>query len=250
MRQLVWFLLCCTLLGSLGVMTHAATAHLILQPGQNWIALPIVPYSPNPSLLFDGLDIDANLTKFDSMTQTEIRYSAASPEQFGNLLLAEGYKITNFSSAPVTIIYQGYEDGVPPTIGGPMTDMWVSLPGASGGTGGKHWIGQPFYHDTPIASMFVTNGITLTDVAGAVAKGWIDPLWTGFDAQTQTPFTVGLAAYGAQDTFFRACSMYEITTHQSNLALIIPGQAVPEPSGLAILACGLVALPWMRRQGK
>ncbi|MHB9036358.1 MAG: PEP-CTERM sorting domain-containing protein [Armatimonadota bacterium] len=233
---------CILLAATVSVVASATeTATLTLYPGENWIAPPLVALDANPTAVFAGLSINGNLTRFDAFNQQVVTYNSANPASFGNILLGDGYKINYSGQNPFTLSYVGVPDGVPDSQGN-MTDMWIALPGNmadSQNSGGTHWIGQPYNHNTSVGSMMVTNNVELITVLNAVNRGWLDPLWHGFNAETQTGFTVGLSAYGANQNYFKAGQTYEIVSHIDNLALIVPATPyVPEPSSILVLTCG------------
>jgi len=240
MRILLALLLCAAIMtGAMPAL--AATATIVLHPGDNWIAAPLVPLNPAPTEVFAGCAIDGNLTRFDSSTGLPVLYRASDPSAFAGILLGDGYKLRNPTTSDITVTYEGLPDGVPGPDGR-MSDMWVSLPGnQSDGldAGGTTWVGQPFAHDTAVAGMLFTNGDRVLNSYDAVEEGWVDPLWTGFDASTQKTFTAGLSQFHPDETWFRVGHMYEIVTHRDNLAIIIGPTPVPEPNSLTTLALAL-----------
>ena len=242
--KLLALLVSAVLLSGAGVWADTAT--IIIRPGDNWVAPPLVPFDPDPASVFAACIADCALTKFDPTTEQPVSYGSAG---FGNILLGDGVKVANPTSTTFVCTYEGVPDGVP-DHNGVMTDMWVSLPGNQvdgQNSGGMHWVGHPFYHDTPIAACFVTNGSSLLTLEEAVTAGWIDGLWNYMDAETQTVYTAGLASLGANDTWLRATHMYEVQSHLDNLAFIVPAYVVPEPASGCTLLVGLPLLLLRRR---
>lgn len=105
------------------------------------------------------------------------------------------------------------------------TDIWVSLPGITGGAGGTHWVGVNYPVDPSkyvnYLQIVITDGTdayTMEEVLGGAAADWIDPFFIYYDAASQgeKPLIAEWAPemYGGQ--------MYRITTMKSNLALILP----------------------------
>lgn len=237
------------LLGVLGISTSARadTATIVIRPGDNWVAPPLVPFDPDPASVFAASIGDCTLIRFDAPTQQEVSYGS---QEFGNILLGDGYKVFNPTSTTFVNTYEGVPDGVPDGQGN-MTAMWVSLPGdQSDGqdSGGMHWVGHPFYHDTFFDAVMVTDGTQTKTIQQAVDANWIEGLWNFLDSETQTVRTVGLSSLGADDTLLRPTHMYEAVTHIDDLALIIPADLVPEPASAVFLLCGLSALVMRRRK--
>ena len=231
----------------IGTGARADTATIVVGPGDNWVAPPLVPFNPDPASVFAASIGDCTLTRFEVPTQEEVSYGS---EGFGNILLGDGYKVFNPTSTTFVNSYEGVPDGVPDAQGN-MTDMWLSLPGdQSDGqdSGGMHWVGHPFYHDTFFDAVMVTDGTQTKTIGEAVGANWIEGLWDFLDSETQTVRTVGLSSLGADDTLLRATHMYEVVTHRDNLALIVPADLVPEPTSVLVILCGLGALVARRRK--
>jgi hypothetical protein len=227
------------------VFAATQQATITIYPGDNWVSAPLVPLNPSPESVFAACLGNWTLVRFEATIQATIDYSS---DKF-NILLGEGYILHNPTSGTFQCTYEGLPDGVP--TGTVMTDMWVSLPGSQidgQNSGGMSWIGQPFYHDTRISDCLVTDGNSVWTIEKAVGMGVIDGLWNYLDAETQTEHLAGLAALGAYDTYLRPTHMYQVRSHKDNLALIIPGAPVPEPSSVLALACGLGGLLWRKRK--
>lgn len=236
---------CMLFLVAMHATAKTETATITLYPGENWIAAPLVPIDPSPQKVFAGFT--GTIARFNSPNQCIISSSQAD---FGNILLGDGYKITNTSQNIVTINYEGVPDGVPDSNGN-MSSMWIALQGNcidDIDAGSMHWVGQPFNHNTLIENIYVTGifentGYTIRE---AINLGLIDPLWRGFNNETKEYFTAGLPEFGADENFLRAGSMYEIVSHKDLLAFIIPADVyVPEPSSVVALIYGVGALTCM-----
>lgn len=209
-------------------------------PGFNCIAAPLVPINPDPivpltigSTTYPGVfaqaidGIDGLLVRNDPATGGIPWDGLEDPPglSFGKVLLGDGYWLTVYSDGS-KVQYEGLADGVP-DAGGAMTDMWISLPGAGGGIGGWHLIGQPFNHDTPVddgsgTGVFITftNGSVTMDWSDAVAAGWVSPVMTGNDPATGG-VPVQYDGLGSDD-HLRAGKGYWVQTFIDNLAMIIP----------------------------
>lgn len=238
--KLLALLVSAVLLSGAGVWADTAT--IIIRPGDNWVAPPLVPFDPDPASVFAACIADCALTKFDPTTEQPVSYGSAG---FGNILLGDGVKVFNPTSTTFVCTYEGVPDG-----NGVMTDMWVFLVGNQvdgQNSGGMHWVGHPFYHDTPIAACHVTDGASLLTFEEAVGTGLIDGLWSFLDSETQTVRTVGLASLGADDTWLRATHMYEVRSYADNLLVTVPAYLVPEPASGCALLVGLPLLLLRRR---
>jgi hypothetical protein len=221
--------------GQPSMAISAGTATIVLNPGENWIATPMVAFDPTPASVFQGVDIANNLTYFDPIQQKTIVYDPSHPTDFPNILMGDGYTINIAGSAPVTISYGG--------VNVDDTSEWISLPGSSSGGGGMNWIGVSYTAPVRWADIIVTNGSESHSVAVAAQLGWLAPVWTTMNSATQTIEHAGATGQlGADINYLRPGQMYKVETYRSNLALV--WQPVPEPSGLPTLFCasgGLIA---------
>ena len=52
--------------------------------------------------------------------------------------------------------------------------------------------------------MVVTDGVSVLSIADAVNEGWMEPLWLGFNNQTQTAFTVGDSVFDPDQDLLRS----------------------------------------------
>ena len=202
----------------------------------NYICAPLVPFNPNPMVVFAGADPEYNLYRWDAPTQNPFYFEQGG--EFGNILLGDGYYLSNGGSA-ASISYDGVPDGVPDS-GGIMTDMWISLPGKQTDAfvdppdgGGKHLIGQPFDHDTPTNgpgatgdNIWFTDGTTLKTWEEAYNADWVQSAMEYWDAPTQNPMTMTYQGWGNDDTL-RAKTAYWLFTKKDNIALIIPAYNPP-----------------------
>lgn len=206
------------------VTTYTETIYAGVPSGDNWIALRGVPFYPDPVDVFGDLMMidDARLSWLNAPTgSVEPYYSFQEPDgPFGKMLLGVGYTALNDSGSNYTIQYVGLDDGVPDESS-KMTDMWISLPGLTGGTGGEHWVGFPFDHPVAWEDVQVTDGTQTIDVQTAVGLGWLDMYWQYRDGASQDVLQVdpdGIVG----DSNLLPGAMYIVQTYKSNIALIIP----------------------------
>lgn len=211
---------------------NAETYTQTMYSGCNWFALNGVPLDPAPSSIFVGEEglIDGALTRLDPTNGNTIPwFSWDDPATFGGMLLGDGFRLNVEDGVDHTISYEGAPDGLPDANG--KTDMWISLPGFTGQEGGMHWIGTPYATPVLWSSILVTDGTKTVPVMDfddttedAVSLGWIEPYWAYLDAAS------GNTCYVDPDGIFGDPNMlpgqlFEVITHKSNLALIIPAPA-------------------------
>jgi hypothetical protein len=245
-RYLVIVLLVAVAIVTIAASASALTVHLTIYPGENWISIPNAPYNPDPLAVFAGIPIEGNLSRFDSPSQEPIVYSTATRNQFGGLLLGDGFVLNYTGSTPTTITYDGASDGLGDPNG--MSDMWIGLPVGIPGTGGMNWIGQPFNHATSFNSLLVTNGYETIGINEAVQRNWIDGLWSTMNNETKQINTVGLSTLNSDDAYLRPGKMYKFHTYLNNTALIVPAYPVPEPTSIICLLSGLAGISVMVRR--
>lgn len=149
--------------------------------GWNLLALPGIPVDPTPTTVFGTIDIDGRLTRWDAAVQGQFIYDAWSPEQFGNMLLTDGYWLD--TDADGTISYSGLDDNN-------SMDVWVSLPKA-----GWSLIGNPFDSEFTWANAKVVDGnVTISLQQAAKTEGWLNSQGYWWDNSTQ-----GLCDFGIPD---------------------------------------------------
>lgn len=173
------------LLGVLGLSVTMTSAAVVgrtgdLDPNWNLIALPSVPLEPSPPTMFGAIPIDYRLFRWDAPTQSLITYDELSPEDFGNMLLTDGYWI-NMDSVD-SFSYDGLDDT-------DSMDVLISLPKA-----GWTMIGNPYSYNFPWANNKVTDGnqtITITD-ASQYGANWLYSVGYWWDSSTQSLVDVGL----------------------------------------------------------
>jgi hypothetical protein len=215
-------------------------ATIVLNPGDNWVASPVVPFDSAPASVFSGIDLNSNLTYWDPLQQQTIVYDSAHPEKYSPVLMGDGYIVRNAGSSAVICRYQGVNIG--------DTDAYIPLYGAASGGGGMNWIGISYMSDVLIDNVVVTNGSESGRVGDAIQWGWLAPTWTTMNSATQTIERVGMTGQqGADTNWLRSGHMYKVQTYQSNLAFILP-HPVPEPATLPALFCALGGVATMLRR--
>ena len=131
----------------MAVPVFADTATIDVYDGWNMVCAPLVPFNPDPTNVFNPLDIEfvCSLQRWDAPKQSMEAYSMFNPN-FGNILLADGFWLKVPTGQAQNPSYSGVPDGIP-DAGGNMTDVMVMLPGDQLDgldAGGWHLIGQPF----------------------------------------------------------------------------------------------------------
>lgn len=192
-----------------------------LYPGYETVACPIVPFDPEPSAVFNGLDFENGspaLMRMDAVSKNLVTYDYWSmPDTaFGGILLGDGYLVWNDTGASATMTINGVPDGVPDALGN-KTDMWISLPKA-----GWSLIGYPY--NTPLTidqdtgdPIFFTDGTSVKRWDAAVTAGWI-----GDNIQRFNGIGWSLAGFNYYDEDqLLPGKGYYIYTNVDNLAMII-----------------------------
>jgi len=178
--------------------------------GWNLIGCPTVPLDPAPGSVFAGYtDLILRWDPLKAGGAGYVSYDEFSPEDFGNVLLGDGYWVFKSSAGSGNVSYSGAD------VSG---DHWISLPKA-----GWTLIGYPNLTPTSVRydALLVTNGIETKSMADAYAAGWISDsglIWVGG----------GYASVGLPDAFpsyeeisgGQGCWLF---TNVDNLALIVPG---------------------------
>jgi len=193
-----------------GAMAAPVTANIPVTQGWNLVACPAVPLNPDPASVFAGYL--EGLIRWDPLKSGGagyVFYDEFAPEEFGNILLGDGYWLRKNTPGSGTVSYSGAD------VSG---DHWISLPKA-----GWSLVGYPNMTPTSKAyeALLVTNGIETKSMADAVAAGWIA-------GTCLTWINGGYVFVGLPYEFpplesIEAGKGYWFRTFQDNLALIIPG---------------------------
>lgn len=175
--------------------------------GWNLIALPGIPVDPDPANVLTGINIDGNLYRWDAAMQGLYQYDMWSPDQFGNMLLTDGYWLQSDNSA--TISYSGLDDNN-------SMDVWISLPKA-----GWSLIGNPFNADFSWPSAKVVDGNVTVDLQqAAYTNGWLNSIGFWWDGTTQGLYDIGIPDDFAWTETMQAWHGYWIQSNVDKIALI------------------------------
>ncbi len=201
--------------------------------GWNLMAVPQAPLNPAVSAVFN--DPEGNpyptldmLSTFDPIGGSDFPYNADTQEFWGGMMLGQGYWF-NCELEQATIQYEAFPNGLPDTVGGPKTDMWISLPGADFDgdgvpeSGNWHMVGNPFNHFVALGEGGVNvkftdgNEVKTWSEAAAEPGAWVANTMFGFSAGSDivtnwTPDALNflIPSFG-----------YWLQTNQPNLAMII-----------------------------
>lgn len=186
------------------------TTNISVTPGWNLVGCPTVPLDPAPGSVFAGYL--GGLIRWDPLKSggaAYVFYDEFMPEEFGNILLGDGYWVLKDTAGSGTVTYSGAD------VSG---DHWISLPKA-----GWTLVGYP--NLTPAtkayADLLVTNGIETKSMSDAVTALWIDAACLAWNNNQY-------ADVGIPDVFptfenLESGKGYWIKTNVDNLALIVPG---------------------------
>ena len=136
--------------------------------GWNLVSIPIEPADHDPWVVFQGLDIEGNLYKWDRYGQHIVSYTQYNPGDFGDVSLQEGYWL--FSNQPAVIMYEA-ADMEPPTV------QRIHLPRQ-----GWSIIGCPFLSDRSWSNVQVQRGTRTVPIATAREWGWLDTICYWWDS--------------------------------------------------------------------
>jgi len=212
---------------AMSVASFADTAEFDLYgTSKNMVSLPQVPLNSDPLEVFASSSVDPsyNITRWTGVGY--VSYDPDDPTGYGNMLLGDGFWCGGSKNAVIS--YEAVADGVPDS-NGQMTDMWISLPGAGNGNGGRHLIGTPFAHEILVDkgsyngdNIFFTDGTTLLTWGEACQDpyNWIGPTityWTGLGYDD-----VWYDGSNPEAMSLMPGRAYWVATSKDNLAMIIP----------------------------
>lgn len=196
--------------------------------GWNLIALPQAPFDPAVPSVFGAVPTVDVLSTFDPIGGSDFPYNLDTAEFFGGIMLGQGYWLW-CDSEQLTVAFEGFPNGLPDTVGGARTDMWISLPGSDpdgdGVTdiGGWHLVGNPYNHLVAVgvdgANIKFTDGNEVKTWAEACsgADPWVGDTMTGFIGGSDVP-----TGYTEDKlNFLIPAAGYWMWTNKPNLAMII-----------------------------
>ncbi|BCW99012.1 MAG: hypothetical protein KatS3mg024_1839 [Armatimonadota bacterium] len=192
-----------------GAMAAPVTANIPVTQGWNLVGCPAVPLNPDPAAVMG--QYSALLLRWDPFARQYVQFDEFAPEDFGNILLGDGYWVFKNSAGVGTISYSGAD------VSG---DHWISLPKA-----GWTIVGYPNMTPTSKAyeALLVTNGIETKSMADAVAAGWVQDFALVWDSASSSYKSVGLPDSFPDLENLEINKGYWFFTLVDNLALIIPG---------------------------
>ncbi|MDH7481598.1 MAG: family 10 glycosylhydrolase [Armatimonadota bacterium] len=187
--------------------TQKTSYNGIVRAGWNLISLPLDPVNPDPAVVFNGIDIEGKLYRYDNPTASFITYDPWTPEIFGNCRVGEGYWL--FADGPKTISYQAWAS-FPPARD-------IQIPAA-----GWALIGCPFPNGKYWADTNVTkDGNTVSLATAAKTNGWLDSVGWWWDNSAQALQTLGLPEDWPASEYLVPWYGYWINTYTSNLTLTV-----------------------------
>lgn len=175
--------------------------------GWNLLSIPVQPADPNPQTVFQGIDIEASLYRWDKIGQGIVIYSEWDPTAFGDVSIDEGYWLV--TTGPATISYE-------PADVLPQDERTIALPKA-----GWYIIGCPFEGPKDWNAVTVINGSYTRSMATARDWGWLESLGYWWDNSVPGG---GLRTYGLDDdwaetTVLQPWKGYWLQTHLDNLSI-------------------------------
>lgn len=168
--------------------SYATVVTFDMYVGFETLACPVVPFNPEPSAVFNGLDFENGnpiLQRYDPFIGYKTYDYWSQPDAyFGGILLGDGYQVYNDGYASGVNSVDGVPDGVPDALGN-KTDMWISLPKA-----GWNLIGCPYNTAVTIdqdtgAPIYFTDGTQMLAWGAALGvflnsdnmQRWSGPYW-------------------------------------------------------------------------
>jgi hypothetical protein len=180
--------------------------------GWNLISSPFIPNNPDPAVVFDGLNIDGNLSRWEAASSSFITYDSEDPSAFGSITLGDGYWLYNDSGEDKSVTYQG--------TAGPTT-LTIEIE-----SNGWNLVGCAWDYAVSCANLSILYNGATKSWDDAVAAGWMEDNWHGFNAETQSWFDVSPSGFASDD-------------------MLRPGMGywtrspVPEPSSMLGLLAGV-----------
>ena len=173
--------------------------------GWNLLSIPVQPADPDPATVFQGIDIEGYLYRWDKMTQSIIIYSAWNPEEFGDVNIDDGYWL--LTTMPATISYE-------PADVAPQDVRTMALPRA-----GWYIIGCPFPGPKDWNAVTAAYGGYTETLATARDWNWLETLGYWWDNNGGNLYTYGLDDDWADKTVLEPWKGYWLQTHVNNLSI-------------------------------
>ncbi len=186
-----------------------------IRAGFNRLTVSGIPYDPTTQLVFAGIPLGGNLSRYVAPTQTTLFYDNLSPSAFGNVVPGDGYGLQASQVYPLSFPGFNFPAG---------TDAWITL----GAPLGSAWIGNPLGTDVLWNNVCVTNGQVVYSMSDPNADTLVSPSFFDWDNLTQSQFESAPDRRFAYDNQFRSWHGY--IAAQSNgdqIALIVPGNGLP-----------------------
>jgi len=189
------------------VPTTCSSPSGTIRAGWNVISLPLEPSNPDPAVIFNGIDIEGKLFRWDNATGSFVVYDPWSPGDFGECSVKDGYYL--FSTGTATISYQAY----------PKAPAMHDIPINNAG-----WaiIGCPYLSDKRWADVDVTkNGETVSMYTATRERGWMDSIGWWWDNTSQSLQTLGLPDDFPASEYLQPWYGYWVQTYSNNITLTL-----------------------------
>lgn len=203
-------------LALIAVLSVPATAALTtitspvgtVNPGWNLMTIPGIPIDPAVASVLPPIPLDGNLYRWDAATQGLKMYDSWNPEDYGAMLLTDGFWLVTDSAQ--TISYAGLDDNN-------TMDVWISLPKA-----GWAMIGNPFNRDYTWADAKVVDGnVTISLLQAAKTEGWLESYGYWWDSSTQSLCDFGIPEDFMSTDILLPWHGYWVQSYVDKIALIL-----------------------------
>jgi len=179
----------------------------VVRSGWNVISLPLEPVDRDPAVIFDGIEIDGNLYRWDNGTKSFIGYDAWNPGLFGSCRRDEGYYL--YTSGSREISYEAYS--------GTSAEYDIAISNA-----GWAIIGCPYMREKWWAGCEVRKGSETVSMSTACReKGWLSSIGWWWDNTSQSLRTLGLPDDFPESEYLQPWYGYWVQTYVDNLTLTI-----------------------------
>lgn len=186
-----------------------------INPGWNLISLPAIPTNPAVADVLDecpeALGI-GYIYRWDCVVQGIKVYDTYNVEDFGNMLLTEGYWLQVVPGDSHIISFEGITDN-------DNTDMWISLPKT-----GWTIIGCPFSYSVDWNNVEITDGTATVPLATARDNEWLHTICYYWDSVAGGLQQIGLDDDWVGNSVLQPWHGYWVQSLRDNLALIVPAE--------------------------